>query len=350
MSAPRTARQPSGRDRRRAPSTARRTGPVLILLAGLVVVAALCSIAFGARVVGLEEILHGLTGSGSDLGAAAVAERLPRTAAALAAGAALAVSGALMQAVTRNPIADPGILGINTGSSLAIVASIAFLHISSTFEYLWISMLGAGVTAVFVYAVGSTGPGGATPVKLALAGVATSAAMSSLISAIMLPRAQGLNDFRVWQVGSVGRGTWESLAAGAPFLVAAGVLAVVVARPLNSLALGDEMATGLGVNVMRTRLLASAAGVIACATTTALVGPIGFVGLMVPHAVRMLIGPDNRRLLVLSALGGAALLTLADVVGRVVARPSGLSAGIVTAFVGAPVLIAIVRGAKAREL
>ena len=123
MSAPRTARQPSGRDRRRAPSTARRTGPVLILLAGLVVVAALCSIAFGARVVGLEEILHGLTGSGGDLGAAAVAERLPRTAAALAAGAALAVSGALMQAVTRNPIADPGILGINTGSSLAIVAS-----------------------------------------------------------------------------------------------------------------------------------------------------------------------------------------------------------------------------------
>ena len=210
MSAPSTARQPSGRDRRRAPSTARRTGPVLILLAGLVVVAALCSIAFGARVVGLEEILHGLTGSGGDLGAAAVAERLPRTAAALAAGAALAVSGALMQAVTRNPIADPGILGINTGSSLAIVASIAFLHISSTFEYLWISMLGAGVTAVFVYAVGSTGPGGATPVKLALAGVATSAAMSSLISAIMLPRAQGLNDFRVWQVGSVGRGTWES--------------------------------------------------------------------------------------------------------------------------------------------
>ena len=350
MSTPSTARQPSGRDRRRAPSTARRTGPVLILLAGLVVVAALCSIAFGARVVGLEEILHGLTGPGGDLGAAAVAERLPRTAAALAAGAALAVSGALMQAVTRNPIADPGILGINTGSSLAIVASIAFLHISSTFEYLWISMLGAGVTAVFVYAVGSTGPGGATPVKLALAGVATSAAMSSLISAIMLPRAQGMNDFRVWQVGSVGRGTWESLAAGAPFLVAAGVLAVVVARPLNSLALGDEMAIGLGVNVMRTRLLASAAGVIACATTTALVGPIGFVGLMVPHAVRMLIGPDNRWLLVLSALGGAALLTLADVIGRVVARPSSLSAGIVTAFVGAPVLIAIVRGAKVREL
>ena len=126
------------------PRTARRAGAVLVLLTGLVVVAALCSIAFGARVVGLEEILHGLTGPGGDLGAAAVAERLPRTAAALAAGAALAVSGALMQAVTRNPIADPGILGINTGSSLAIVASIAFLHISSTFEYLWISMLGAG--------------------------------------------------------------------------------------------------------------------------------------------------------------------------------------------------------------
>ena len=328
----------------------RRCLAALILLTALAVTAALCSIAFGTRVVGIGEIVGGLSGSRTDIGALVVAERVPRTVVALVAGAALGVSGALMQAVTRNPIADPGILGVNIGASLAILIGVAFLDISGASQFLWFALIGATLTAVFVYAVGSLGPGGPTPVKLALAGVATSAALSCVISAVMLPRAQGLDDYRFWQMGSLGRGNWSSLTTIAPFLAVATLLAVLVAGPLNSLALGDEMATGLGVNVMRTRLLASAAGVIACATTTALVGPIGFVGLMVPHAVRMLIGPDNRRLLVLSALGGAALLTLADVVGRVVARPSGLSAGIVTAFVGAPVLIAIVRGAKVREL
>ncbi|MDO4900971.1 iron ABC transporter permease [Actinomyces sp.] len=320
---------------------------IVIILLGLAIVA---SIAFGARVVGVGEILDGLAGRGGELGALAVAERIPRTATAVTAGAALGLSGALMQAITRNPIADPGILGVNTGASMAIVAAIAFVHISSLWEYLWVAMAGASLTAVVVYAIGSLGPGGTTPVKLALAGVATSAALSSLISAIMLPRAEGLTDFRFWQVGSLGRGTWASLVTVAPFLLVAALLAAAVARPLNSLALGEEMAVGLGVKVGRTRLLAAAAGVIACATTTALAGPIGFVGLMVPHAVRMLVGPDNRLLLPLSALGGAALLTFADVLGRVIARPGEVSVGVVTAFVGAPVLIAIARGAKVREL
>ncbi|WP_237564219.1 FecCD family ABC transporter permease [Actinomyces sp. 432] len=329
---------------------ARRPLAALGLLLILLALAVVCSIAFGARVVGIDEILSGLAGRGESLGALAVAERVPRTATAVVAGAALGTSGALMQAVTRNPIADPGILGINTGASLAIVVAIAFAHISSLWEYLWVAMAGAGATAVFVYAIGSLGPGGATPVKLALAGVATSAALSCLISAILLPRAEGLTDFRFWQVGSLGRGTWAALATVAPLLLLAAALAAVVARPLNSLALGEEMAVGLGVKVGRTRLLAAAAGVIACATTTALVGPISFVGLMVPHTVRMLVGPDNRWLLPLSALGGAALLTFADVVGRVIARPSEVSVGVVTAFVGAPVLIAIARSAKVREL
>ncbi|WP_316022866.1 iron ABC transporter permease [Actinomyces sp. MRS3W] len=332
------------------PARARRPLVALAVVIAVLALAVVCSIAFGARIVGLGEILDGLAGRGEGLGAVAVAERVPRTATALVAGAALGTSGALMQAVTRNPIADPGILGINTGASLAIVSAIAFAHISSLAQYLWIAMAGAAATAAFVYAIGSLGPGGTTPVKLALAGVATSAALSSLISAIMLPRAEGLTDYRFWQVGSIGRGTWASLATIAPFLAVAAVLAVAVVRPLNSLALGEEMAVGLGVKVGRTRLLASAAGVIACATTTALVGPIGFVGLMVPHAVRMLVGPDHRWLLPLSALGGAALLTFADVLGRVVARPSEVSVGVVTAFVGAPVLIAIARGAKVREL
>lgn len=335
-----------------APRSTRRRVSVLALLLLLVGAVVIASIAFGPRVVTLAEVLRGLAGLGGegDLGPVAVAERLPRTATALLAGAALGVSGALMQAVTRNPIADPGILGINTGASLAMVVSIAFLGISTLSQYLWIAMAGAALTAALVYLIGSLGPGGTTPVKLALAGVATAAALSSVISAVMLPRASGLDDFRFWQVGSLGRGTWQSLATVAPFLLVAAVLAAVSASALNSLALGDEMATGLGVHVGRTRLLAAASGIILCATTTALAGPIGFVGLMVPHAVRMLVGPDHRWLLPLSALAGSVLLTLSDVVGRVIARPGQVSVGVVTAFVGAPVLILIARGAKVREL
>ena len=334
-----------------ASSQLRRCLLALAVLTALVAVAAVCSIAFGSRTVGLGEIIGGLTGSRSDIGALAVAERVPRTAVALAAGAALGVSGALMQAVTRNPIADPGILGVNTGASLAILVGVAFVGISSAGQYLWFALAGAVVTAVFVYGVGSLGPGGPTPVKLALAGVATSAALSCVISAVMLPRAQGLDDYRFWQVGSLGRGTWDSLTTIAPFLVVAAVLAVLVASPLNSLALGEEMAIGLGVNVTLTRVAAAGAGVLLCSAVTAIAGPIGFVGLMVPHTVRMLCGSDHRWLLPLSALCGSGLLTLSDVLGRVVSRPSAaLPVGVVTAFVGAPILIMIARGAKVREL
>ena len=329
----------------------RRCLAALALLTVLAVVAALCSIAFGSRIMGFEEIVGGLTGSRSDIGALVVAERVPRTVVALVAGAALGVSGALMQAVTRNPIADPGILGVNTGASLAILIGVAFLGISGASQFLWFALIGAAVTAVLVYTIGSLGPGGPTPVKLALAGVATSAALSCVISAVMLPLAQGLDDYRFWQMGSLGRGTWSSLTTIAPFLAVATLLAVLVAGPLNSLALGEEMAIGLGVNVTRTRLAAAGAGVLLCSAVTAVVGPIGFVGLMVPHTVRMLCGPDHRWLLPLSALCGADLLTLSDVLGRIVSRPSAaLPVAVVTAFVGAPILIMIARGAKVREL
>ena len=329
----------------------RRCLAALILLTALAVTAALCSIAFGTRVVGIGEIVGGLSGSRTDIGALVVAERVPRTVVALVAGAALGVSGALMQAVTRNPIADPGILGVNTGASLAILIGVAFLGISGASQFLWFALIGAAVTAVLVYTIGSLGPGGPTPVKLALAGVATSAALSCVISAVMLPLAQGLDDYRFWQMGSLGRGTWSSLTTIAPFLAVATLLAVLVAGPLNSLALGEEMAIGLGGNVTRTRLAAAGAGVLLCSAVTAVVGPIGFVGLMVPHTVRMLCGPDHRWLLPLSALCGADLLTLSDVLGRIVSRPSAaLPVAVVTAFVGAPILIMIARGAKVREL
>lgn len=329
--------------------SSRYTLTLLVLLA-LVAVAGLASIAFGTRIVGVGEILDGLRASSQELGAVVVSERIPRTATALTAGAGLGLSGALMQAVTRNPIADPGILGINTGASLAVVTGIAFVGLGSTAQYMAAATLGAALTAVLVYAIGSLGPGGTTPVKLALAGVATTAALSSAISAIMLPRVPAMDEFRFWQVGGLGRGNWDSLGTIAPALLVAALVAVGLAGSLNSLALGEETAVGLGVNVTLTRLAATGAGVVLCAAVTAITGPIGFVGLMVPHAVRMLCGSDHRWLLPMSALAGAALLTLADVLGRVISRPSEVEVGLVTAFIGAPVLIAIARGAKVREL
>ncbi|BDV30849.1 FecCD family ABC transporter permease [Microbacterium terricola] len=322
-------------------------------VAALVVCIAL-SLALGARDVSLSDVWDGLTDpSNTAISAIAVRERIPRTVLALLAGAALGLSGALMQALTRNPLADPGILGVNMGAALFVVAGIAYLGISTLTQYLWLALLGAALAAAFVYAVGAVGRGGPTPIKLALAGAAISAALSSLVSAILLPRLEVMTVFRFWQVGGVSGAEWSAMEQVAPFLLLSAALGFAVAGPLNALALGDEVAAGLGVRVGLTRLLAAIAGVVLCGAVTAVAGPIAFVGLMVPHAVRLLIGPDQRWVLPLSAVGGAVLLTLADVIGRLAGRAVGggeLEAGIVTVIIGAPVLIAIARSSKVREL
>ncbi|MGX9348452.1 FecCD family ABC transporter permease [Microbacterium sp. KNMS] len=330
---------------------------VALVIGGVlaIAVAAVFSLAFGSRTVALPEILEGLAAwtrgeVAQQLGAIAVQERIPRTVLALVAGAALALSGALMQAVTRNPIADPGILGVNTGASLFVVCGIAFLGISSTWAYLGLALAGASLAAAFVYVIGSIGPGGATPIKLALAGAATTAALSSLVSAVLLPRAQAMNEFRFWQVGGVGGASWDTMAVIVPLLAAAALVALLASPALNALALGDDVAVGLGVRVGRTRAIAAAAGVVLCAGVTAIAGPIAFVGLMVPHVVRLLSGPDQRWLLPLSAVGGAVLLTLADTIGRVIGSPGEVEAGIVTAFLGAPVLVLIARRTRMKAL
>ncbi|CUR55931.1 iron-dicitrate transporter subunit; membrane component of ABC superfamily; KpLE2 phage-like element [metagenome] len=316
--------------------------------------AAMASIAFGARVVGWHDAFQGLghafTGESGSIAQAAVEKRVPRTLLALVAGAALGLSGAVMQGVTRNPLADPGILGVTTGASLTVVVGIAFFDLTSPTGYAWLAILGGGAAAFFVYAVGSLGRGGATPLKLTLAGAATSAAFSSLISAILLPRIDVMNQFRFWQIGGVGGATFESLTLVLPFLAVGTVLSLTAARGLNSLALGDDLAAGLGQNVPRTRLLAAVGAVILCGAVTAVAGPIAFVGLVVPHLCRLMIGIDHRWLLPSSMIVGAALLTTADVIGRVVARPSEVDVGIVTACIGAPVFISIVRRQKLRSL
>lgn len=332
---------------------ARRRRRILALsLAGVaLLVCVAASLALGARAVDLGDVLGGLlTSDPQSFAEVAVRERIPRTVLALIVGAALGLSGALMQAVTRNPLADPGILGVNTGASLFVVAGIAYAGINTIGQYLWLALAGAAVTAVFVYAVGSVGRGGATPVKLALAGAATTAALSSLVSAILLPRIDVMTVFRFWQVGGVAGATWEAMAAIGPFLAVGAVLGLLSARPLNALAMGDELAAGLGVRTGLLRLLAAVAGVLLCGAATAVAGPIGFVGLMVPHAVRLVTGPDQRWVLPLSAVGGAVVLTISDVIGRIAGRPGELEAGVVTAFLGAPVLVAIARRSRMRAL
>ena len=327
----------------------RRAVGVVVLLVVLAV-AAVLSVTFGARDVSLTDVWNGLAGSTDTTSAAAVSKRVPRTLLAILVGAALAISGAVLQGATRNPLADPQILGINGGAALAIVTGIAFFGLGSATSYIWVGMAGAGGAAVLVYAIGSLGRGGATPLRLALAGAVTAVAFSSLTSAILLPRTDVMNVFRFWQVGGVGGATPETILQVLPFLIAGLIICVASASALNTLALGDELATGLGARVRTARLVSTAGAVILCGAATAVAGPIGFVGLIVPHMVRLVVGVDHRWLLPVSALGGAALLTLADVIGRVVARPAEVEVGIVTALVGAPFFVALVRRQKMRAL
>ncbi|WP_166389774.1 iron chelate uptake ABC transporter family permease subunit [Nocardioides ochotonae] len=322
-------------------------------LAGSVVLLALLtlwSVAVGSREVTFEEILAGLGGSTETIGEAAVAKRIPRTLLAVLVGAALAVAGAVMQGVTRNPLADPGILGVNMGASLAVITGIAWFGLTAASSYIWVGILGAAAAAVFVYAVGSLGRGGATPLKLALAGTATSAAFASVITAVVLPRNDIAGGVRSWQIGGVGGASYDTIRLVAPFLLVGLLVCVATSRGLNSLALGDDVAAGLGERVALTRGAAAFGAVLLCGAATAVAGPIGFVGLVVPHLCRLLVGVDHRWLLPFSAVVGAALLTAADVVGRIVARPSEVDVGIITALVGAPVFIHVVRRQKVRAL
>lgn len=319
--------------------------------AGILVLAVACvaSVAFGNRVVGWTEIVSALSG-GDGIAQEAVRQRVPRTVLAVIIGAVLALSGAILQAVTRNPLADPGILGISAGAALWVVFGITFFGLVNPGSYVLVAIGGAGTTAVLVYAIASLGRGGATPLKLALAGAATTAAFSSLTSAMLLPRIDVMDEFRFWQIGGVGGADIGRTLSVLPIFVVAAVVSLGMARGLNALALGDDVAAGLGEKVGAVRILAGAAAVTLCGAATALVGPIGFVGLVVPHAVRQLVGVDHRWLLPTSALVGATLLTVADVVGRVVARPAEVDVGIITALVGAPVFIWIVRRQNVRAL
>ena len=332
----------------------RRPGSVrflwLLAVVAVLVAVMIASVAVGSRDVGWSDMVAALGGSPENIGQAAVTKRIPRTLLAVVVGAALGLSGAVMQGVTRNPLADPGVLGINMGASLAVVAGLAWFGLFSSTSIIWTAIAGAAVSAVFVYAIGSLGRGGPTPLKLALAGAATSAALTSFITAVALPRGDIAESVQSWEIGGVGGATFDSIGTVLPFLAVGSIVSLLSARSLNSLALGDELAAGLGERVAVARGVAALGSVLLCGAATAVAGPVGFVGLIVPHLCRLLVGVDHRWLLPFSALTGACLLTATDVLGRIVARPSEIDVGIVTALVGAPFFIAIVRRQKVREL
>ena len=332
----------------RRPAAAR----LLWLLSGLALLVVLCaaSLAFGVRDVSLADVVAALGGASGTVEQAAVTARMPRTVLAVLVGAALALSGTTLQAVTRNPLADPGILGVSAGASLAVVIGFAFFGLADPIATMVVAIAGAGAAAVFVYTVGSLGRGGATPLKLALAGAATTAAFVSLVSALLLPRVDVLERFRFWQIGGVGGAVWDRIGLVAPVLLIGAAICLLTARGMNSLALGDDMAAGLGENVFRTRLISSLGAVVLCGAATAVAGPIAFVGLVIPHLCRLLIGTDHRWLLPAAALGGSVMLVASDIAGRLVARPEEVPVGIITAFIGAPFFIWIVRRQKVREL
>ena len=323
----------------------------IILCLTLLSIMAIFSISLGAKSIAFTKVIDVLLGNAPDsLEATIILQRIPRTVFGILAGGALGISGALMQSITRNPIADPSILGVNTGASLFVVAGIAFFNITVAYQYIWLAIIGAGVTAVFVYSVASMGKDGATPLKLALSGSAVSIVLGSLVSTIMLPNNRVMEAFRFWQVGSIGSATWENIMLISPFLIVGFIISMFISGYLNNLALGDEAATALGTNVVMTRTIGALASVLLCGATTALAGPIGFVGLIIPHIIRLIFGSEMSKMLPLSFLGSAILMLISDVIGRIISLPGETEVGIVTAVLGAPVFILAIRKGRVKSL
>ncbi|MFG2887414.1 FecCD family ABC transporter permease [Streptomyces sp. NPDC048297] len=332
-----------------APPTRRAVRPLGLLLS-LVVLAlvALVSIAIGAKALTPDQVWHGLFQDTGTYGDVVVDARISRTVLGLLAGAALGLAGAVLQALTRNPLADPGLLGINAGASAAVVTAITFFGVTSLTGYVWFAFAGAAAVGALVWFLG--GSRGATPVRLALAGTAISAALYGYLQAVMIMDDAALGKMRFWTVGSLASADNATIVQVLPFLAVGTLLALGLARPLNAVAMGDDTATALGAHLNRTRALSMLAATVLCGAATAACGPIAFVGLMVPHAVRSFTGPDLRWILPYATVLSPVLLLGADVIGRVVARPSELQVGIVTALIGGPVFILLVRRRRTAQL
>lgn len=319
-----------------------RRWPGLLVAAGVLVVVVLLSLSVGSKAVPLPEVWSALVDPGTGYSDTVVASRMPRTILGVLVGAALAVSGVIMQALTRNPLGDPGLLGVNVGAAASIVTAAALFGAGSLATSVWVALPGAFFAVVVVFLLGTSGRG-SNPVRLVLAGAVVTAVIAAYIQAVTLSLPGVFDSYRYWVVGSLaGRDPGLALQI-APFIVVGLLLAALIAPALNAVALGDDTATALGVNLVTTRLVGAVSTTVLCAAACAAVGPIGFIGLAVPHIVRGFTGPDHRWLIAYSAVLGPVLLLAADVVGRVIVSPQELMVGVVTAFIGAPVLLIVVR-------
>jgi iron complex transport system permease protein len=308
-----------------------------VLIAGL-------SLAIGTKYIPLPDVWNALFAPGDTYADTVVASRIPRTILGLLVGAALAVAGGVMQGLTRNPLADPGLFGVNTGAAAAIVTATALGIGGST--SVWVALPGAFLAVVVVYLIGS-GRGRGTPVRLVLAGVVVSSVLAAYIQAVSLSLPKVFDAYRFWVIGSLAGRNPDLISDILPFVVVGLVLALALCGSLNALALGDDTARALGAHVGRTRILGAVATTLLCAAATAAVGPISFVGLAVPHIVRSFTGADHRWLLPYCVVAGPALLLAADIIGRIIVSPAELMVGVITAFVGGPILLLAVRRMKA---
>ncbi|MFC9652465.1 MULTISPECIES: FecCD family ABC transporter permease [unclassified Streptomyces] len=309
-----------------------------------VLLSVLLSLAVGARAVAPSAVVDALLHGGHSDDAEVIRQlRVPRTLIGLMVGAALALAGTALQGITRNPIADPGILGISQGSSVGVVLAITLAGVHTLSGYVWYAFAGAAVASVAVYAIAARGRGGATPVKLALGGAAINALLVSVTMGVLTTNAATLDEFRFWQVGSIaGRGA-EVAGQVWPFLLLGTVLVISVARGLDALALGEDVAKGLGQNVAAVRIVGGLGATVLTGVAVAAAGPIAFIGLAVPHIARAIVGSDHRWVLPMAALIGPVMLLVSDVIGRIVFPPSEVPAGVMTALLGVPFLVALVR-------
>jgi iron complex transport system permease protein len=319
----------------------------LVVALAVLAVALFLSVVVGTRGIGIGEVWGYLFANDGSENAYIVRElRLPRTTLGLVVGIALGVSGALIQALTRNPLADPGILGVNAGAGFAVAIGVGFFGVTTINGYLWFAFVGAIVVTVIVYVLGSAGAGAATPVRLTLVGVALGAVLGGFTGTIALLNPDNFEKLRNWGVGSLAGRGWDVVAAVAPFILIGVAIAILCTGALNAIALGDDLARTLGANVALVRVFVIIAVTLLAGAATAAAGPIAFVGLMIPHIARWFIGPDQRWIMAYTIVCAPVLLVLSDVVGRIISAPIELEAGIVTAFVGAPVLILLARRRK----
>ncbi|MGX1567461.1 FecCD family ABC transporter permease [Streptomyces sp. NPDC055506] len=340
----------------RGSSKARRRRVVgLGTLVALLVIAAVLSLAVGARALSPTDVWHGLFAAPesdqrlTEIRLIVQTVRVPRTILGVVAGIALGVGGALIQGYTRNPIADTGLLGVNSGASFAVVVAISVFGLGNPFQYVWFAFLGAGIAGVVVFGLASIGRGAGNPLTLALAGQGVTVFLAAMTTAVALSDQQALNALRFWNSGSLNGVGFDVIWPVTAFIAAGLVLALTTLPSLNLLNLGDDVARGLGVNIALSRTVGIASITLLAGAATAACGPIAFLGLMVAHVARYLTGPDYRWLVPYAGLLGAVVLLVCDIVGRLVVRPGELDAGVLVALLGAPFFAVLVWRGKFRK-